>query len=683
MKRLNFLILILIISSFFITINKIQAQFIACPSSTDLGTYNCTNIQNIPQPANSVAEATNPPYNINLSGAPTNTRVTTMDDNIIFYCTDNARLVNRTIIIYIDNNFSFAYELGEEVGQCVFQINTVPDTTPPSFTRPFDAIASCSIGYDPDQTGYVTNLNDGTCPINIQEHVYYADAIADGLCLGELIVTRSWVAVDPCGNTSATQTQSIYVEDNEGPIFNLPPDIVIPCSSDPTDESLTGTVTDAMEECDPSPIAVSGTIVTDLTQEDTPCSGSTTYIKKLEAVDDCNNPTIKYQTIVVECPPSCSNADICQGDIVTAPLPGECDCQIVEEQVLGCTDQTALNYNPNANCDNDSCTIDPNATNVWPGDLNHDGVVNNQDNAIFDLQIGNSGTPRQELGIIWKPYLSPDWGVQIPAAKMADLKHFDCDGNGAINSQDYNAILLNWGKPPHNEANNTAPGIYPFGSFTSNTKIYLKPVGDVTNNLLIMDIVLEHKDGINIEMFGGFFTILYLNQEVSSANVVFSSSWLGSPNGNLNMDFKDFPSQQKVEVGFSRTNGTNATGSGIIGQVTFSINGNFKRGNNSEILNFNAITIGAHNNVGEPIAISDQHKSINVGTADCESWLNINQSTPFQNLYQSNGIIQTADNLIIGENQQVAYNASNRVTLNTGFSARVGADFKVRNSGCN
>jgi len=96
-----------------------------------------------------------------------------------------------------------------------------------------------------------------------------------------------------------------------------------------------------------------------------------------------------------------------------------------------------------------------------------------------------------------------------------------------------------------------------------------------------------------------------------------------------------------------------------------------------------AITkIGSFNANQDSLQIEEEYKTVNIGTSCCEPFINIDDNTPFQNLYQSSNIITTNGYLPIGQNQQIEYNA-NRVTLNEGFSAKAGADFKVRSSGCN
>jgi len=343
------------------TVFQLQAQMVVCPSATDLGTFDCTNIEEVPDLPGNMEEAMAPPYNIEITGAMDVTRVDSDDDAVIFYCESDERAINRLIIIYNDLNFNFQLDDGEEVATCTYTIATVSDVTAPQFTAPSEFDANCVDGYDPETAGDVTVVTDDDCPVeNVSEYVFFADAEADGACKGELIVTRSWTAVDPCGNTSEPQTQMIVVSDTEGPVFDLPPSVTIPCGEDPGTTTM-GMPTNVMDECDPSEIMVNGIIVPDLTMENTPCPGSTTYTKRWGAVDDCGNATTMDQLIIVDCPADCTNDDICVGDRVTDPAPGDCGCTIVEEQVLGCTDMEATNFDPAANC---AC----NADNTAAGD---------------------------------------------------------------------------------------------------------------------------------------------------------------------------------------------------------------------------------------------------------------------------------------------------------------------------
>jgi len=56
--------------------------------------------------------------------------------------------------------------------------------------------------------------------------------------------------------------------------------------------------------------------------------------------------------------PIACNMEICFGDI-TQWNPVSCSCVVVVPSVLGCTNPTASNYNPDANCDDGSCIYPP------------------------------------------------------------------------------------------------------------------------------------------------------------------------------------------------------------------------------------------------------------------------------------------------------------------------------------
>lgn len=109
---------------------------IVCPENTFLGVYDCNNIADVPEQPFQIGEAMAPLYNIQIEGdLPISTRVTTQDDNIIFYCESDARIVNQEVIIYEDVNINFVYDVGEEIGSCNYTVETkrspIPDFMAP------------------------------------------------------------------------------------------------------------------------------------------------------------------------------------------------------------------------------------------------------------------------------------------------------------------------------------------------------------------------------------------------------------------------------------------------------------------------------------------------------------------------------------------------------------------------
>jgi len=70
------------------------------------------------------------------------------------------------------------------------------------------------------------------------------------------------------------------------------------------------------------------------------------------------------------------------------------------------------------------------------------------------------------------------------------------------------------------------------------------------------------------------------------------------------------------------------------------------------------------------------------GACICIDNLIITQDTPFQNLFQSDVTITTYGFIVLNQGQEVEFN-SKQVRINGGFSVNAGAEFKVRNIGCN
>ncbi len=189
----------------------------------------------------------------------------------------------------------------------------------PSFTVPGSASlysdADCSYDADPLITGYPANLKDNCTQDSLL--VSYVDSIADGSCLGEYIIYRSWTVTDNCGNDT-TQLQIINVLDT------LPPEIVCPANAseyaDPNQCHKTGMdmgLATATDNCTPDDSIV--------ISNDAPAQLPVgTTVVTWTATDDCGNTSTCMQlvTIVDTIPP---NIDIngCQ-DVTEAAALNNC-----------------------------------------------------------------------------------------------------------------------------------------------------------------------------------------------------------------------------------------------------------------------------------------------------------------------------------------------------------------------
>jgi len=77
----------------------------------------------------------------------------------------------------------------------------------------------------------------------------------------------------------------------------------------------------------------------------------------------------------------------------------------------------------------------------------------------------------------------------------------------------------------------------------------------------------------------------------------------------------------------------------------------------------------------------DDFCSSGLGACNCPDYFTIDETTPFQNLYNDVIVLNTDGTVAIEQNQQVEYRAY-RITLNEGFSVKQGSQFKVRYGDC-
>src|SRR5205807_6141242 len=106
-------------------------------------------------------------------------------------------------------------------------------------------------------------------------------------CGGSYTRTKTWHAVDACGNTSGQVHQTIMVEDNTAPTISQPADGTVECPAMPVFTDPTS--------CD---TCSSSSIVLDSDSSTAGCGGSYTRTKTWHAVDACNNTsgTVSYPT---------------------------------------------------------------------------------------------------------------------------------------------------------------------------------------------------------------------------------------------------------------------------------------------------------------------------------------------------------------------------------------------------
>ncbi len=166
--------------------------------------------------------------------------------------------------------------------QIASQTIEVTDTEAPTIKGvPGDVTASCNaIPTNPTVT--VSDLCDLT-PL-----LTFAEAISPGTCPNNGVITRTWKAIDACGNVNE-KIQKITLQDTEAPTFiNPPSSVTVNCDLVPpvTNPQIS-------DNCDISPTLVFSETT------DVGCLGNYKIIRKWVATDNCNNSKTYEQTITV------------------------------------------------------------------------------------------------------------------------------------------------------------------------------------------------------------------------------------------------------------------------------------------------------------------------------------------------------------------------------------------------
>jgi hypothetical protein len=174
----------------------------------------------------------------------------------------------------------------DECGNAVSQVQTITvrDITAPVLTIPANVTIECGAVSAPTATGTAT-ATDGCGNATVS----FSDSIAIP-CPGSQIITRTWLAVDLCGNASSAN-QIITVGDTIAPVLTCPPNVTLSCPAD-TSTNANGVAT-AIDACGSAVITFSDSVTNQ-------CGSTQTIFRRWTATDSCGNTASAVQTIAVE-----------------------------------------------------------------------------------------------------------------------------------------------------------------------------------------------------------------------------------------------------------------------------------------------------------------------------------------------------------------------------------------------
>ena len=206
---------------------------------------------------------------------------------------------------------------------------------------------------------------------------------------------------------------------------------------------------------------------------------------------------------------------------------------------------------------------------VWPGDVNNNGIANNVDliwlGTAFHAEGPSRSMPQQ--GENWESKLLPVlWMDTFPNG--LNYAFADCDGDGEVDHEDYEAIETNY-----NETHDSVTlDEFEQGIFGIDPPLFFTSIGPPMaeeGNSLVLGIDLGTADLPVNDFYGIAFTVRYDPALFSSSfgGGDFSpndDSWIGGDNQVLDIDYQD-SDQGILEVGLSRRNGQSVSGFGELG----------------------------------------------------------------------------------------------------------------------
>ncbi len=304
--------------------------------------------------------------------------------------------------------------------------------------------------------------------------------------------------------------------------------------------------------------------------------------------------------------------------------------------------------------------------NVWPGDTDNNGHVNHFDLLPLGIGFGATGPQRPDASIDWIGQAAEDWTQYTPTS-VVNYKHIDTNGDGIIGDIDTQAIVQNWGL----SVNPFAPETPIFEPRELGIPLFVQADTLAPSEVAALDIILGTTDLPAEDVYGIAFSITY-NPELivpGSVSASFLDSWMGEENNNLISIFRVAPSQDRIDIALSRTDGSNISGLGSIGKLHITI---------EDVIFRNSVFRRAEFDIQNVRLINRDEVDIPVAPEMSTSWVSVSTGTNNPELANQILLYPTpASDLVLLSTKGLQVN---RVQLLDPFG-RTAADFVAPNNG--
>ena len=286
---------------------------------------------------------------------------------------------------------------------------------------------------------------------------------------------------------------------------------------------------------------------------------------------------------------------------------------------------TGINYCVNTQTIN--VFVDTTCADVWPGDANSDGLVDNLDVLELGLHYTQTGAPRASTSNNWQSYFSNNWTGTITNGK--NLNHSDCNGDGTINNDDTLAIYNNYGlthtfKPAQTNTVNPQLSIVP-----DQTSVVKGSWG--TASIYLGDAITSINN-IN----GIAFTVDFDNAliETNSIYMEYQNSFLDAGQ-NLQFRKVDF-TNGKLFTATTHTVNNNASGNGLIAKLHYQIKAALT---SDQILNLGILQANQSNASGAIVPLTSGTATVQALVASVGLYESLNNNMVSISPNPSNGLL--------------------------------------------
>ncbi len=214
------------------------------------------------------------------------------------------------------------------------------------------------------------------------------------------------------------------------------------------------------------------------------------------------------------------------------------------------------------------------AQNIWPGDVNDNGVVNKVDLLYIGYAFGAEGAMRTNLGETWEAKEAPEsWGNNFPNG--VNYAYADCNGDGVVNQLDANVVINNLNLT-HDDVT-FIPDEFPVGTLGENPSCEFinAPSAAPVDQVFNLEIALGSTD-LPVEDMSGFTFTLNILPNATGINAdteikLSSGTWVdGVATKSILEQDVDLVNRQ-LKVAYTKTDQEALSGSGSIATVSFLI----------------------------------------------------------------------------------------------------------------